>query len=284
MQSCWWEKSIYQLETWGYSRKVSKDRTQVEFCRCLWEGKDCLEVQHQEVLVWRFGCELAREGLFWNWILSTLPFLPYIFLFRVQFIHPFTQQVNTHGPLCTAAVCRALCWVPAMPDLFSAPTVWWRRRHTFFAFLVYFAVTGGTVECHVCLKEGSSTSFPSKGSYFPCGFEQSAGVSWITESFAFLISLFLPFSLASFSLTPPFWFLSLSGSFHLSVPAHPMCLASFLPCFSLSPWVGLTMDGFQKKKKCKPKVTCVSLYLEKAGRCSTGEHVTLATVKMVTHF
>ena len=103
-------------------------------------------------------------------------------------------------------------------------------------------------ECHVCLKEGSSTSFPSKGSYFPCGFEQSAGVSWITESFAFLISLFLPFSLASFSLTPPFWFLSLSSSFHLSVPVHPTCLASFLPCFSLSPWVGLTMDGFQRKK------------------------------------
>ena len=90
-------------------------------------------------------------------------------------------------------------------------------------------------ECHVCLKEGSSTSFPSKGSYFPCGFEQSAGVSWITESFAFLISLFLPFSLASFSLTPPFWFLSLSSSLHLSVPVHPTCLASFLPCFSLSP-------------------------------------------------
>lgn len=97
------------------------------------------------------------------------------------------------------------------------------------AFLVCFAVTGITTECRVCLREGSSTSFPSNGSYFWCGFEQSAGVSWITESFAFLISLFLPFSLASCSLTPHFWFLSLSNSFHLSVPVHPMCLASFLP-------------------------------------------------------
>ena len=120
---------------------MSKDRTQVEFCRCLWEGKDCLEVQHQEVLVWRFGCELAREGLFWNRILSVLPFLPYIFLFRVQFIPPFTQQANVHGPLCTAAICRALYWVPAMPDPLSAPMVCWRRRYAFCSSLVYSAVT-----------------------------------------------------------------------------------------------------------------------------------------------
>ena len=58
------------------------------------------------------------------------------------------------------------------------------------------------MECHVCLKEGSSTSFPSKGSYFPCGFEQSAGVSWITESFAFLISLPSFFSCQLFFNTP----------------------------------------------------------------------------------
>ena len=93
---------------------------------------------------------------------------------------------------------------------------------------------GFTAERHVCLQEGSSTSFPSEGSGFQCGFEQSAGVSWIPESFALLLSLFLPFSLASFSLTSPFLFLSLSSSFHLSVPVHPVCLASFLPCFSLA--------------------------------------------------
>ena len=73
---------------------------------------------------------------------------------------------------------------------------------------------GFTAERHVCLQEGSSTSFPSEGSGFQCGFEQSAGVSWIPESFALLLSLFLPFSLASFSLTRPFLFLSLSSSFH----------------------------------------------------------------------
>ena len=107
---------------------------------------------------------------------------------------------------------------------------------------------GFTAERHVCLQEGSSTSFPSEGSGFQCGFEQSAGVSWIPESFALLLSLFLPFSLASFSLTRPFLFLSLSSSFHLSVPVHPVCLASFLPCFSLALSVGLTMDDFKRKK------------------------------------
>lgn len=101
------------------------------------------------------------------------------------------------------------------------------------AFLVSFAVTGITTECHVS-KGRIIYQLPQQWLVFLVWIEQSAGVSWITESFAFLISLFLPFSLASCSLTPHFWFLSLSSSFHLSVPVHPMCLASFLPCFSLS--------------------------------------------------
>lgn len=97
-------------------------------------------------------------------------------------------------------------------------------------FPVYFAVIDITAKSYVSLKEGSSTSFPREGLYFRCGFEQRARVFQITESLAFLISLFIPLSAANSSLIPASWPLGLSSSFCLLTLIHPVCLSAFLQC------------------------------------------------------